>query len=76
MSHLKISFNPLEQTIITLQLRMLKRRMPGVHRGWIHSERDIEGIRPETDCEFLTRLRQLASERALMRRRHARNTGH
>jgi hypothetical protein len=74
MSHLKLTFNPLERTAITLQLFMLKRRMPHVHRWWIRSEHDVEGIRPETDREYLVRLRQLARDRALMRRRrHARN---
>lgn len=74
MSHLKF-INPLKRTTITFQLHMLKRRMPHAHRGWIQSEHDIEGIRPETDREFLVRLRQLARERARMRRRrHARNT--
>jgi hypothetical protein len=55
---------------------MLKRRMPHVHRGWIRSKHEIEGIRPETDREFLVRLRLLARERAIVRRRRqARDTG-
>jgi hypothetical protein len=71
MSHLKLTFNPLERTAVRFQLRLLKRRLPHLHRGWIRSESDIEG---ETDREFLVRLRQLARERALMRRHHARHT--
>jgi hypothetical protein len=74
MSHLKLTFNPLEEMAIAFQLHMLNRRMPHVHRGWIRSEHRVEGIRPETNREFLVRLRQLARQRALMRRRHARNT--
>ena len=73
MSLLKSTFNPLERTAIRFQLHMLKRLLPHVHRGWVRSERDIEGIRPETDGEFLVRLRQLARERTFKRRRHARN---
>jgi hypothetical protein len=73
MSHLKLIFNPLERTAITFHLYMLKRRLPHVHRGWARSEHDIEGIRPETDREFLVRLREVARERALMRRRRARD---
>ena len=77
MSHLKLNFNPLERTAITFQLLIMKRRMPHVHRGWIRSEHDVEGIRPETDREYLVRLRQLARERALMRRRRqTRTTGY
>ncbi len=77
MSHLKLNFNPLERTAITFRLHILKRRMPHVHRGWIRSEHDVEGIRPETDREYLVRLRHLARERALMRRRRlARTTGY
>jgi hypothetical protein len=77
MSNSKLTFNPLERIAITFQLHVVKRRMPHVHRGWISSEHDVEGIRPETDREYLVRLRQLARERAAMRRRrHARNTGY
>jgi hypothetical protein len=76
VSRPKLTFNLLGRTVITLQLHMLKRRMPHVHRGWIRSKHEIEGIRPETDREFLVRLRLLARERAIVRRRRqARDTG-
>jgi hypothetical protein len=71
MSSLKSSFNILGRTAIALQLHIVKQRMPHVHRGWVASDHDVEGIRPETDREYLARLRQLAQDRALMRRRRA-----
>jgi len=77
MLYSKLTFNPLQRIAITFQLHIVKRRMPNVHRGWIRSDHDIEGIRPETDREYLVRLRQLARERAAMRRRrHARDSGY
>ena len=45
----------------TIELRRLRRRLPSAHRAWsVTSGKQ----RPETDTEYLARLRALARERA------------
>jgi hypothetical protein len=48
----------------TIELRRLRRRLPSAHRAWsVTSGKQ----RPETDAEYLARLRALARERAQRR---------
>ena len=44
-----------------LEIRRLRRRHPYVYRRFIS---DHDGVRPETDREYLERLRQVHEERA------------
>jgi hypothetical protein len=53
---------PIRPLLAAAELRRLRRQMPNAHRLWIIIQR---GIRPETDGEYLDRLRQLARERAI-----------
>jgi hypothetical protein len=48
----------------TLELRQLRRRLPSAHRAWAVTSGKQ---RPETDAEYLARLRALARERAQRR---------
>ena len=43
------------------ELRRLMRRLPTMPRLWVRTE---SGIRPETDAEYLVRLRERARENA------------
>jgi hypothetical protein len=67
---------PLAHLIVVLQLRAMQRRLPNVHRGWVHTERGVHGIRPETDVEYLTRLRDWARERSAAAELHPVAHGH
>ena len=44
-----------------LEFRRLRRLMPVTPRMWVREPR--RGMRPETDAEYLDRLRQLAVQR-------------
>ena len=54
-------FWPLRSLIDAWELRRLMRRMPTTPRLWAPTE---SGIRPETDADYLARLRERARERA------------
>jgi hypothetical protein len=43
-----------------IELRRLRRRLPNAHRAW---SRASGKLRPETNAEYLVRLRALARER-------------
>ena len=49
-----------------LELRRLRRQFPKLHRAWSRSSGEL---RPETDAEYLERLRNLANERKQRRQR-------
>ena len=53
---------PIRWMLDAAELRRLQRQMPGVHRRLLH--RASDGIRHETDTEYLQRLRQMARERS------------
>ncbi len=63
MSSLSEYFGLLGRTFITMQLHAMRRRLPRAHRAWVPSDLHRQGIRPETDREYLARLRRLADER-------------
>lgn len=69
--HVSRCLSPLGRLFMVMELRSMQRRLPNVHRGWVHTERGIHGILPETDAEHLERLRQRASERAMTAELHA-----
>lgn len=60
---------PLGKALALLQLRKWKRRLPNVHRAWVTSDGRGHGIRPETDFEYLARLKQWARDRVSGRNR-------
>jgi hypothetical protein len=62
---IKVRF-PLRWITDAIEFRRLRRRLPNVHRGW---SRASGKHRPETDAEYLERLRTIARERGLRRRR-------
>jgi len=43
-----------------LELRRLRQRLPYAYRRFVWTD---EGVRPETDCEYLERLREIHVER-------------
>ena len=47
-----------------LEFRRLRRRLPNAHRAWSHASGKL---RPESDAEYLGRLRVLARERQQLR---------
>ena len=47
-----------------IELRRLRRRLPNAHRAW---SRVSGRLRPESDAEYLKRLRDLARERERLR---------
>ena len=47
-----------------IEFRRLRRRLPNVHRAW---SRASGKLRPESDAEYLVRLRSLAREREHLR---------
>ncbi len=49
-----------------MAFRRLRRRLPGVHRAWT---RTGSTVRPETDAEYLERLRAVAGQRSSRRTR-------
>jgi hypothetical protein len=52
--------SPLRWLFDALELRRLRRRLPNAHRAW---SRASGQLRPESDAEYLVRLRALARER-------------
>jgi hypothetical protein len=62
---IKIRF-PLRWISDAIEFRRLRRRLPNVHRGW---SRATGKHQPETDAEYLERLRAIARERELRRQR-------
>ena len=60
-------FWPLRSLFAPWELRWLMRQMPTTPRLWVPTPR---GIRPESDTEYLGRLRERAQERRLERQRH------
>ena len=59
-------FWPLRSLFAPWELRWLMRQMPTTPRLWVPTMR---GIRPESDAEYLGRLRERARERRLERQR-------
>jgi hypothetical protein len=57
---------PWNRLMEAIEFRRLRRRLPGVHRAWSNAS---GRWRPESDAEYLRRLRELAHERAALRRR-------
>jgi hypothetical protein len=55
---------PLRWLSDAVEFRRLRRRLPNVHRAW---SRASGKLRPETDAEYLVRLRGLAREREQLR---------
>ena len=49
-----------------IELRHLRRRLPNAHRAWSLASGKL---RPESDTEYLMRLRTLAREREELRKR-------
>jgi hypothetical protein len=56
--------SPLRWLFDALELRSLRRRLPNAHRAW---SRASGQLRPESDAEYLLRLRALAREREQLR---------
>ena len=54
-------FRLLRSLIAPWELHRLMRKMPTTPRLWVPTN---PGIRPETDAEYLTRLRERAQEKA------------
>jgi len=52
--------SPLRWLFAALEFRRLRRRLPSAHRAW---SRASGQLRPESDTEYLVRLRALAHER-------------
>ena len=61
MRHLIVVFRFLRGLIAPWELRGLMRRLPATPRLWVRTE---SGIRPETDADYLARLRERAWEKA------------
>jgi hypothetical protein len=61
MRHLIVVFRLLRGLFGPWELRRLMRRMPTTPRLWVQTE---SGIRPETDADYLMRLRERAREKA------------
>ena len=57
------SSSPFRWLFNALELRRLRRRLPNAHRAWSRAS----GHRPESDAEYLLRLRALAHERERLR---------
>ena len=58
------SLSPLRWLFDALEFRRLRRRLPNAHRAW---SRASGKLRPESDAEYLVRLRALARERERLR---------
>ena len=56
--------SPLRWLLDALEFRRLRCRLPSVHRAW---SRASGQFRPESDAEYLVRLRALAHEREQLR---------
>jgi hypothetical protein len=63
---------PLRWLSDAVELRRLRRRLPNVHRAW---SRASGKLRPESDAEYLKRLRGLTCEREQLRDRVERSSG-
>ena len=55
---------PLRWLSDAVELRRLRRRLPNVHRAWSRASGKLQ---PESDAEYLARLRSLAREREQLR---------
>ncbi len=51
---------PFRRISDALELRRLRRKLPNAHRGLVNSP---DGSIPETDAQYLDRLRQIEHER-------------
>jgi hypothetical protein len=56
--------SPLGWLSDVIEFRRLRRRLPNAHRAW---SRASGKLRPESDAEYLERLRGLAHEREQLR---------
>ena len=56
--------SPLGWLSDAIEFRRLRRRLPCAHRAW---SRASGKLRPESDAEYLARLRNLAREREQLR---------
>ena len=61
--HLQVLPSPWRWLTDAVELRRLRRRLPNAHRAWTHASGNL---RPETDAEYLVRLRDIARERGLL----------
>ena len=58
---MSVVFRFLQGLIAPWELHRLRRRLPTTPRLWVRIK---SGIRPETDAEYLVRLRERAREKA------------
>ena len=65
--------SPLGWLSDAVELRRLRRSLPNAHRAW---SRASGKLRPETDAEYLARLRSLAREREQLRSTPERSRGY
>jgi hypothetical protein len=63
-SHMRLEALPLRWLSDAVELRRLRRRLPNVHRAWSRASGKLQ---PESDAEYLARLRSLAREREQLR---------
>jgi hypothetical protein len=63
--------SPLGWLSDAIEFRRLRRRLPNAHRAW---SRASGRLRPESDAEYLVRLRSLAREREQLRSTTERST--
>ena len=56
--------SPLGWLSDAVELRRLRRSLPNAHRAWSRASGKLQ---PESDAEYLARLRSLARERAPLR---------
>ena len=56
--------SPLGWLSDAIEFRRLRRRLPNAHRAWSRASGEL---RPESDAEYLARLRSLAREREQLR---------
>jgi hypothetical protein len=64
--------SPLRWLSDAVEFRRLRRRLPNAHRAW---SRASGKLRPESDAEYLVRLRGLAREREQLRNKARRSSG-
>ena len=65
--------SPLGWLSDVIEFRRLRRRLPNAHRAW---SRASGKLRPESDAEYLARLRSLAREREQLRNTPERSSNH
>ena len=61
-----VAVSPLGWLFDAIEFHRLRRRLPNAHRAW---SRASGKLRPESDAEYLVRLRALAREREQLRKK-------